>query len=129
VKPSPEQESILREEKLGLLATVRRSGGPQVTPVNFFYDGNEVVISITKDRAKYRNIRRNPAVSFCVLRPEGSPYVTVYGSARIEENDIVEGTARLMRLVYERAPPENFADVLREARRVLVFLTPERFVS
>jgi PPOX class probable F420-dependent enzyme len=129
VLPTAEQRTTLQEEKIGVFATVRTRGAPQLTPVNYIYDGERITISVTRTRAKYHNVRRNPAVSLCVIRPEGRPYVTVYGTARIEEEDIVEGTARLMQLVYGRPPPENFEQVLRDAERVLRLLTPERFVS
>lgn len=126
--PTPEQEQLIREQKLAVLATLRRDGTPQLTPINYAYENGEILISTTKARAKYKNVRRNPHVSFCVIDPAGRPYVTVYGRARIEEQDIVEGTATIFRRISDRPLPENFGDALREQQRVLIILTPERFV-
>ncbi len=125
---TPEQEKIVQEEKLAVLATLRRDGGPQLSPVNYAYQDGRFLVSITRDRAKYHNIRRKPDVSLCVLGPGGRPYVTVFGRARIEEVDIVEGTAAVFRRIYDRPLPENFADALAQQRRVLVIITPERIV-
>jgi PPOX class probable F420-dependent enzyme len=126
--PTPEQEALLRDERLAVLATVRRDGSPQLTPVNYVYQDGTILISITRDRAKYHNIRRDPRVALCIMRPEGRPYLTVFGRARIEEQDIVEGTAAIFRRISDRPLPENFAELLAQQRRVLLIVTPERFV-
>ena len=126
--PTPEQEQILREERLAILATFRRDGSPQLTPINYVYQDGRFLISTTRDRAKYHNVRRNPHVSLCILRPEGRPYVTVFGRAEIEETEIAEGTAEIFRRISDRPLPENFDEVLRQQRRILITVTPERFV-
>ena len=127
--PTPEQEQIIRGEKLAILATLRRDGSPQLTPINYAYQDGRFLMSTTRDRAKYHNARRNPHVSLCILRSEGRPYVTVFGQAQIEEQDIVEGTAAIFRrITADRPLPENFADVLAQQRRLLIIVTPERFV-
>ncbi len=126
--PTPEQEEIIREERLAILATLRRDGSPQLTPINYIYQDGRFLISTTRDRAKYHNVRRNPQVSLCILRPEGRPYVTVFGRAQIEETVIVQGTSEIFRRLSDRPVPENFEEVLRQQRRVLIVVTPERCV-
>ncbi len=125
--PTAEQEQIAREENIGIFATLRKDGSPQLTPINYAYVDGKFLISTTKDRVKYHNVRRNAKVSLCIVRKEWRPYVTVYGSARVEEDDIVEGTAQIFRHMTDRDVPENFAEALKEQRRVLIVLTPERF--
>jgi PPOX class probable F420-dependent enzyme len=125
--PTPEQEQIASEEDLGVLATMRKDGSAQLTPINYAYDNGIFLISTTKDRAKYHNVRRSPKVSLCIIRKEWRPYVTVYGRARIEEDDIVDGTAKIFRRMSDRPLPDNFADALKQQRRVLIILTPEQF--
>lgn len=119
---------MIREEKLAVMATLRRDGSPQLTPVNYVYQDGRFLISTTRDRAKYHNVRRNRQVSLCILGPQGRPYVTVFGRAQIEEADIAEGTAEIFQRLSDRPLPENFAEVLRQQRRVLIVVTPERFV-
>ena len=118
----------MQQEKLAILATLRRDGSPQLTPINYVYRDGRFLISTTRDRVKYHNVRRNRQVSLCILRPEGRPYVTVFGHAEVEEDDIADGTAEIFRLLSDRPLPANFAEVLREQRRVLIVVTPERFV-
>jgi PPOX class probable F420-dependent enzyme len=128
-EPTPEQREIIDAETIGVLSAHRRSGAAQLTPVNYAYVDGEILISITRERAKYPNIKRNSNVSFLIVRPDWRPYVTIYGTARIEEKDIVKGTAAIARRMRpDRELPDNFADILEQQKRVLVILTPERFV-
>ena len=126
--PTPEQERIIREERLAILATLRRDGSPQTTPINYAYQDGRFLISTTRDRAKYHNVRRNPHVSLCILRPEGRPYVTVFGRAQIEETNIAVGTAQIFQRISDRPLPDNFEELLQQQGRILIILTPERFV-
>ena len=126
--PTTEQEEIIREERLAILATLRRDGSAQLSPINYVYQDDQILISTTRDRAKCHNVRRNPQVSLCILRQGGRPYVTVFGQAQIEETDIAERTAAVFRSISDRPLPDNFGEVLAEQRRVLIVVTPERFV-
>jgi PPOX class probable F420-dependent enzyme len=127
VTPTAEQEQIAREENLAIMATGRKDGSAQLTPINYAYVDGKFLISTTKDRVKYHNVRRNPKVSLCIIRKEWHPYVTVYGTARIEETDVVDGTAAIFKRMSDRQLPDNFAEALKEQRRVLIIVTPERF--
>ena len=125
--PTAEQRQLIEGEKLAVMATVRRDGGPQLTPIYYAYVDGRFLISTTRDRAKYKNVRRNPQVSLCIVRPEGRPYLTVTGRAEIEETDIEQGTAKIFRRMSDRPLPEDFADGLRQQGRILIIVTPERF--
>ena len=127
--PTPEQEALVKEQMLGILATQKKDGSSQLSPVYYAYQEGRIVISITKTRAKYHNVKRNPQVSICIVHPEGRPYVTVYGRAEIEDQDIVDGTAAFFKRFNDRALPDDFEAGLREQQRVLVFISPEKFVS
>jgi PPOX class probable F420-dependent enzyme len=127
--PTHEQEQIAREENLAIMATARKDGSAQLTPINYAYVDGKFLISTTKDRVKYHNVKRDAKVSLCIIRKEWRPYVTVYGTGRIEEADIVEGTAQIFKRMTNRDVPDNFAGSLAEQRRVLIILTPESFVS
>jgi PPOX class probable F420-dependent enzyme len=126
--PTPEQEEIIAAETIGLLATLRRDGAPQLTPINYAYKDGVFLMSTTRDRAKYHNVLRNPKVSLCIVKEGWRPYVSVFGTARIEEDDVADGTAAVARRMSDRPLPDNFAEVLRRQKRVLIILTPERFV-
>ena len=128
MKPTPEQEKIVQEEQIAVMSTVRRDGSAQLAPINYAYVDGRFLISTTKSRARYHNICRNPSVTLCIVQAGGRPYVTVSGRAEIEEKDVADGTAHIFRRMSDRQLPENFADVLQKQRRVLITVTPERFI-
>ncbi|MER5618376.1 PPOX class F420-dependent oxidoreductase [Streptomyces sp. NPDC002215] len=59
---------LLAEESGGVLVTLKRDGRPQLSNVNHFYYPEERIlrVSITDDRAKTRNLRRDPRASYHV---------------------------------------------------------------
>ncbi|NNG19202.1 PPOX class F420-dependent oxidoreductase [Naumannella sp. ID2617S] len=65
---------ILAENKLGVLATIRRDGRPQLSNVMYAYDADRrlILVSVTADRAKTRNVQRDPRAVIQVQG--GSPW-------------------------------------------------------
>lgn len=86
----------LRRNHRGVLATLKRDGRPQLSHVAYLLDDGEVKISVTDDRAKTRNARRDPRVSMTVVGDNWYEYVVVEGTARIVDDDPVP----LLRHVY-----------------------------
>ncbi|WP_433337238.1 PPOX class F420-dependent oxidoreductase [Spirillospora sp. CA-294931] len=76
---------LLGERDLGVLATLKRDGRPQMSNVNYHYDAARrlIRISITGDRAKARNLARDPRASLHVTTPDGSAYVVAEGTAEL----------------------------------------------
>lgn len=71
-----EEQRFLAAQRLGRLATVGPEGAPQVKPVGFSYNEELGTIDIggynMARSAKYKNVKRNPAVAFVVDdRPDG----------------------------------------------------------
>lgn len=63
-----ELEEFLRANHRAVLATRRRDGRPQLSPVVFAVgDDGRLLISTRSATAKARNIVRDPRVSLCVL--------------------------------------------------------------
>ncbi|ROR73111.1 PPOX class F420-dependent oxidoreductase [Bogoriella caseilytica] len=80
-----ELESFLRERHHAILLTHRASGGPQMSPVACGLDAEgRVVISTYPERAKIKNLRRDPRASLCVLSDDfGGAWVQVDGTAEV----------------------------------------------
>jgi PPOX class probable F420-dependent enzyme len=127
-----EQHAYLAERQLAVLGTGRRDGSPQLSMVTYLFDGERILASITKDRAKYWNVRRQPRVS--VLVPDGGRQVIVYGAA-----EILEGKERDDAIIAIRAHQgdplpddydlDRFSRRLDELRRVVLRVTPERVLG
>ena len=124
-----EVDRFLSEQRLGVLVTIRRDGTPQASPVAYLYEDGKIVVSTIKKLAKVKKIRRDDRVTFCVVgQPPHVRYVTVHGRASVIEDDIVEPTARLFRRVSDSPLPDDFEQLLRRQGRVILVITPERFV-
>jgi PPOX class probable F420-dependent enzyme len=66
------------------LATIKKNGRPQLSVINYAYDaaGQVIRVSITADRAKTHNMRRDPRVSLMV-QPETYKYAVYEGDAEL----------------------------------------------
>ena len=57
---------------MGVLVTLRRDGRPQTSNVVYAVRGSQVLVSVTEDRAKTRNLRRAPRADLHVSTSDGS---------------------------------------------------------
>jgi PPOX class probable F420-dependent enzyme len=116
--------AFLAENHRGVLATFRRDGRVQQSPVTAGIDGEgRVMISVTEDRAKARNARRDPRVSLCVFNDAFyGAWVQVEGEA-----EFADGPDRLDALVdyYQRLSGTHpdwdaYRAAMQRDRRVLL---------
>jgi PPOX class probable F420-dependent enzyme len=75
------------------VATLQPDGSPQVSPVWVKRDGDDVLFSTTVDRQKYKNLTRDPRVTF-VVQPADSPYT--YAEVRGTAEMSTEGARELI---------------------------------
>ena len=95
------------------LATIKKDGRPQLSVINYAYDAAEQVIrvSITADRAKTHNMRRDPRVSLMV-QPEVYKYAVYEGEAELSpvaespDDATVEELVRLYRAAAGKEHPD-----------------------
>lgn len=124
---TPVQEQFLRDHRLAVLATGRRDGSPQVSTIMYALHAGEIVISVTRDRAKWQNAVRQPKVSMLVN--EGRKQLVVYGTARAVRDD--PERLALHKLIREAMgrPVDDEAEYLRlldEQKRVILAITPDK---
>ncbi|NKZ06327.1 PPOX class F420-dependent oxidoreductase [Actinomadura latina] len=76
---------LLKDRDLGVLATLKRDGRPQLSNINYHFDEDRrlVRISVTADRAKARNLARDPRASLHVSSQDGWSYAVAEGSAEL----------------------------------------------
>ena len=80
---SQHHEELLRARRVGVLATLKRDGRPQLSNVAYHYNGGAIRVSVTDDRAKVKNLRRDPRVSLHVTSADGWHWVVVEGIAEL----------------------------------------------
>jgi PPOX class probable F420-dependent enzyme len=125
-----ELQDLLKQRNNAIIAVNRRSGGPQVTPVWYVWDGEDFYFSITTDRAKYSNIKRDPSISLII--DDGPSYVAAYGEAEFFDlnHPYVPALAeQLISKYVDGEQREQFLKLVKEPNRVIIKLHPEKVVT
>jgi PPOX class probable F420-dependent enzyme len=126
--------SLLAESRLGVLATIKADGRPQLSPVMPFYDreAGVVYVSMTEGRAKTTNLRRDPRVSLEVTAPDGWSWATADGTAALTgpgtdpHGPEVEALVEYYRAAAGEHPDwDEYRAVMVSDRRVLMTMTVE----
>ncbi|MFE4976094.1 PPOX class F420-dependent oxidoreductase [Kitasatospora sp. NPDC056651] len=121
--------ALLAESRLGVLATIKADGRPQLSPVLPFYDreANTLLISTRDGLAKTANLRRDPRVSLEVTGPDGRSWATAEGVASLTGPGTDPEGPEVEALVayYRRAAGEHpdwaeYRRVMVSDRRVLL---------
>jgi PPOX class probable F420-dependent enzyme len=65
--------AVIADNSLGVLATLKRDGRPQLSNITYYFDARNTTIqvSVTEPRAKTRNLRRDPRASLLVSSDDG----------------------------------------------------------
>lgn len=89
---------LLTKPAFAHLATVGANGAPQVTPMWFEWDGENLLFSTLKTRRKYVNAVRDPRVTISITDPDNPyRYLQITGKADLEDDVEAELIAGLVR--------------------------------
>jgi uncharacterized protein len=123
--------AVINGNSLGVLATIKRDGRPQLSNVSYYFDPRSVAIqvSITEPRAKTRNLRRDPRASILVASDDGWSYAVAEGDAVLTppagrpDDDTVEALVRLYRNIAGEHPDwDEYREAMVTDRRVALTL-------
>lgn len=124
-----DMQDLLAQRNNAIIAVNRPSGGPQVTPVWYVWDGEAFYFSTTKDRAKYINIKRDPSISLIV--DGGARYIAAYGQAEFIDHTYPNFGELAVQMASKYVPPERMEQLVQLAQapdRVVIKLRPEKVV-
>jgi PPOX class probable F420-dependent enzyme len=119
----------------GVLVTLKRDGRPQLSNVSHAYDPDERIIriSVTDDRAKTRNLRRDPRASYHVTSADRWAYAVAEGTAELSpvaqdpHDETVEELIRLYRAVLgEHSDWDDYRAAMVRDKRLVVRLRVDR---
>ncbi|MFE9923403.1 TIGR03618 family F420-dependent PPOX class oxidoreductase [Streptomyces sp. NPDC005774] len=126
---------LIGDEDGGVLVTLKQDGRPQLSNVNHAYYPDErlVRVSITDDRAKTRNLRRDPRASYHVTTSDRWAYTVAEGTAELSpvaadpHDGTVEELIRLYRDVNGEHPDwDDYRAAMVRDRRLVLRLRVER---
>jgi PPOX class probable F420-dependent enzyme len=127
--------TLIAESRLGVLATIKSNGMPQLSPVTPFYDEDAGVIyvSMTEGRAKTANLRRDPRASLEVTSSDGWAWATAEGTVTLTGpgTDLHGPEVEALVDYYRSAAGEHqdwdeYRAVMVSDRRVLMAMTVDR---
>jgi PPOX class probable F420-dependent enzyme len=121
-------EEFLKPSHIVVVATIGPSGMPQLTPNWYCYANGKLMISTTKERVKYRNLRRDNRMSVCIYSaPLAQNYATLWGRVTIRDDDSIwPDTRAIVERYVPAAGVEARMQQLRTQNRVIIDFTPER---
>ena len=123
--------AVITGNSLGILATIKRDGRPQLSNVTYHFDPRtlSIGVSVTEPRAKTRNLRRDPRASILVSSEDGWSYAVAEGDAvksppaAAPDDDTVESLIALYREVAGEHPDwDEYRQAMVLDRRVLLRL-------
>lgn len=126
---------LLAQSKIGVLATIKANGVPQLSPVTPFYDRDAGVVrvSMTDGRAKTANLRRDPRAALEVTSQDGWAWATAEGSVTLvgpgtdPHGPEVEALVDYYRAAAGEHPDwDEYRSVMVSDRRVLMTLAVDR---
>ena len=126
---------LLSSRRLGMLATIKRDGRPQLSNVSYTFDRDRSLIrvSVTDDRAKTANLRRDPRASFQVSSKDGWAYAVAEVRAKLSpvaadpHDATVEELIDIYRAVAGEHPDwDDYRRAMVQDRRIALHLHVER---
>jgi len=124
---------LARSHRNGVLVTLKRDGRPQLSNIiHTVSDDGVIRISVTGDRAKAINMRRDPRVSLYINREDHWAYVVLEGVADLTpeatapDDTTVEGLVDFYRAIQgEHEDWDDYRATMIRDRRLLVTIRPD----
>src|SRR5258707_12548809 len=98
---------LLETKALAHVATLGPKGEPQNTPVWFGWDGNHVLLTMTKTAQKYLNLQRDPRLALSIVDPKNSYRYLVVHSLNTHYFDFEGELLGATRWLMTTSPPPN----------------------
>jgi len=122
---------FVRPRHQAVLATTRRNGLPQMSPVTMGVDDSDrLVIATYPERAKTHNVRSNPRVSVCVLSDDfGGEWVQIDGLAEVlDVPEAVEPFVEYYRNIAGEHPDwDEYRQAMIDQGKSLIRITVEQW--
>jgi PPOX class probable F420-dependent enzyme len=127
--------ALIAKSRLGVLATIKSNGLPQLSPVTPFYDAGAgaIYVSMTEGRAKTANLRRDPRAALEVTSADGWAWATAEGTVTLTgpgtdpHGPEVEALVDYYRSAAGEHPDwDEYRAVMVSDRRVLMAMTIDR---
>lgn len=118
---------LLVAANTAVFTTLLGDGSPNSSPVWYWFDGHDVVVSTLSERSKHRNVLHDPRVSFTVIDPDRPlRYIEIRATVEIEPDP--DGEMR-DRIAAKHGYDDGSAFDAPGATRVSLRLAPTRIIE
>ncbi|MGH7881657.1 MAG: PPOX class F420-dependent oxidoreductase [Candidatus Dormibacteraceae bacterium] len=120
---------ILEARGLAYIATIGPKQSPQVSPTWYLWDGEkqQLLISLTTNRQKYHNLKREPRLAICLMDPE-NPYRYIEMRGSVESIEADENHRLINALAKKYLGKDEFPEYVQGEVRVVVRIASERVI-
>ena len=117
----------------GVLTTFRRNGAAQMSIISCGPMRDGIAFTVTEDRVKLKNLRRDPRCTLLVSQESWRPFVVLEGRAQIisADNTGADELRLALREAYRAASGEDHPNweeydrAMREDRRSVIVVVPD----
>jgi PPOX class probable F420-dependent enzyme len=118
---------FLRTNHRAVMATTRRDGTPQMSPITVTVDKDGYAVVSTRETAmKVKNLRRDPRAWICVIPDQffGAPFVQIEGDVTIVDlPEAMDGLVDYYRSISGEHPDwDDYRAAMERDQRVLIKL-------
>lgn len=125
-----ELEDFVRPRHRGVLMTTRADGRPQSSLVTLGLADGRLVVASYPERAKVRNIRRNPLASMAVMSDEfNGEWVHIDGTAEVVDlPEALDGLVDYFRVISgEHSDWDEYREAMTDQGKCLIRFSIDRW--
>ena len=129
MKTEAEARAWVGRHSRAVLATIKRDGRPQLSHIVYTLDDDGLIkISVTRDRAKTKNLKRDPRATLSIVAENWSDYLVVEGTCTVHEENVLPELRRIYERVRGEPHPnwEEFDAAMVRDGRVVLAITIDR---
>jgi PPOX class probable F420-dependent enzyme len=115
---------ILQKKAFAQLATLMPDGSPQVSPVWFEFDGQNILVNTAKGRIKDQNMRRDKRVGLDIMDPD-NPYRHISIRGRVVDITEKGADAHIDKLTKKYIGQDRYPYRANGEVRVIYKIQPE----
>jgi PPOX class probable F420-dependent enzyme len=126
---NPAFDEFITAHRWATLTTLRRNGSPVTAVIAYAREGDELVVSTTRDRFRVTCIRRDPKVNLCVIsNSEPFNFVAIEGTASIQETGVLAPTRAVFQAIRDTGyrEPADLPAWIEQQGRLIIRIHPDR---
>lgn len=129
ISSNPAFDAFISAHRWATLTTMRRNGSPVSAVIAYAREGDELVVSTTRDRFRVACIRRDPKVNLCVIsNSEPFNFVAIEGTASLQETDVLAPTRAVFHAIRGTSykEPADLPSWIEQQGRLIIRIRPDR---